>query len=74
MDAIADKCQKCDCQIWNRSCIRMAYARGAWRDTDRRWYKGPAIIETTRTCARCGWSQRIVRKRGKLDRVVSDAT
>jgi hypothetical protein len=74
MDSIADKCPKCECPIWNSSGYSTADGHSAWKDTDGRWYNGPAVSETTRACAHCGWAQKIVRKRGKLESVVSDET
>ena len=73
MDAIAEKCPKCGCPKWHGTGYRTADAHSAWQDADGRWYDGPAVSETTRSCANCGWKQRIVKKRGKLESIVSDA-
>ena len=74
MDAIADKCPKCECPLWNFSKSSTADAHRAWKDVDGHWYNGPAGSETTRSRAHCGWAQLIVRKRGKLESVESDPT
>ena len=73
MDSIAEKCPKCDCPKWKGHGRSTADAHSAWQDADGTWYDGPAKSELTRECANCGWTQRIVRKRGKLESIVSDA-
>lgn len=73
MDAIRTECPKCGCPHWNSNGMSTADAHSAWKDTDGTWYNGPARQDMTRECAHCGWSQRIVRKRGKLESVESDA-
>ena len=74
MDKIADKCPKCGCPHWSQSGFSTADGHTAWQDTDGAWYNGPAEQTSTRSCAHCEWAQRIVRKRGKLVSVESDAT
>jgi hypothetical protein len=72
MDTIRATCPVCGCPHWNGHGMRTADVGHAWRDTDGTWYQGPAEASETRSCGHCGWTQRIVRKRGKLVSVESD--
>lgn len=73
MDAIRTECPKCGCPHWHQHGTRTADGHSAWKDADGTWYNGPAEESTRRACAHCGWSQQIVRERGKLESVESDA-
>ena len=74
MMKVEDKCPKCGCQYWNRHGFRTADAYSAWKDSDGNWYCGPAHEDITKSCAHCGWSQHIHKKRGKTIAVERDKT
>jgi len=65
-------CPKCTCPHWNGSGFAAANAHRAWQDTDGTWYNGPAYETQTRSCAYCGWSQRIRKEHGKTVSIESD--
>lgn len=63
------KCPDCGCPFFNVSGTETADAPVAWKDDDGKWYYGCARRETRKTCAACGKSQRLVFKRGKLEKI-----
>lgn len=65
-------CPKCSCPYWREMSQRTADNYGAWQDSDGKWYCGPAREDIDRRCSHCGWGQRIVKKRGKVESVESD--
>lgn len=64
-------CPKCGCPFISRSVFHTADGHSAWKDTDGKWYKGPAHEQITERCDGCGRTEVIKRERGKeVSRVV----
>jgi hypothetical protein len=70
---IAKACPECSCTHFRSDGFSTADAHRPWQDTDGTWYDGPAVFEVVRSCASCGWTQKIIKKRGKLESVIPDA-
>ena len=73
MQELKKECPKCGCPFWTQTGTATADAYGAWKDAEGNWYYGPAEESTVRSCNHCGWSQRIEKRRGKMERLESDA-
>ena len=67
-----DVCPKCACPFWDWGRETTCEGFSAWKDTDGRWYSGPARSQETIKCTSCGWGQRFTKERGKLASLTSD--
>lgn len=74
MAEIKNECPKCGCPRWRQESMRTCDAYSAWKDEDGTWYNGPAREDIYKTCAHCGWTQRVHKRRGKTVSVEHDET
>lgn len=63
------KCPGCGCPYFTIISSETSDIPVAWKDNDGKWYYGGSRKDTTKTCACCGKSQRLIFKMGKLDKI-----
>ena len=63
------KCPDCDCPFFRETGTQTLDMPTAWKDEDGKWYHGCSKEETTKTCLGCGKSQRLIFKRGELEKI-----